>query len=146
MIRQRNSITKLRWFQYRLRSLLVLMTLSAFFCSWHAWEMRNAAERRSAIEKVIELGWDVRYYEAGFVNPNAPGEPPRWYWWLRKVHGDEYLGNCLWVEARQLTDAELVHLKVLTKLEYLDLQGSHLTDAGLVHLKGLPKLESLDLR
>jgi hypothetical protein len=50
-----------------------------------------------------------------------------------------------WPE-RYLSDAELVHLEGLTKLETLDLTDTELvTDAGLVHLKGLTKLETLDL-
>ena len=38
-----------------------------------------------------------------------------------------------------------MHLKGLTKLEYLDLNGTKVTDAGLVHLEGLTKLEELHL-
>jgi hypothetical protein len=38
-----------------------------------------------------------------------------------------------------------VHLKGLTKLETLDLNGTKITDAGLVHLKGMTKLWSLIL-
>ena len=44
------------------------------------------------------------------------------------------------------TDAGLVHLKGLTKLEGLLLAGSKITDAGMAHLKGLTKLEGLDLK
>ena len=39
--------------------------------------------------------------------------------------------------------AGLVHLKSLTKLEWLDLNRTGVTDAGLVHLKGLTKLKIL---
>jgi Leucine-rich repeat (LRR) protein len=49
-----------------------------------------------------------------------------------------------WPE-RSLSDAELVHLKGLTKLESLSLNGTVITDAGLVHLKGLTNLQTLDL-
>ena len=140
---------KLRWYQYKLRTLLVLMTLAAIFCSWYACEMRNAAERRSSIERIIELGGDVRYYEVDvpyrLVALDSLGAPPRWYSWLRKAYGDEYLGNCLGVRGAPITDAGLVNLKGLTKLESLALWDTQITDAGLVHLKGLTKLESLEL-
>ena len=44
------------------------------------------------------------------------------------------------------TDSWLVHLKGLTKLQKLTLNGTNkVTDAGLVHLKGLTSLESLNL-
>jgi hypothetical protein len=45
----------------------------------------------------------------------------------------------------KVTDAELKHLKTLTKLQVLDLSATKVTDAGLEHLKGLTKLEDLDL-
>ena len=47
---------------------------------------------------------------------------------------------------RQVTDSGLVHLKGLTSLQYLSLDGTKVTDAGLVHLKGLTELRSLRLR
>ena len=45
----------------------------------------------------------------------------------------------------KVTDAGLVHLKGLTKLQSLSLISTKVTDAGLVHLKGLTKLQSLNL-
>ena len=45
----------------------------------------------------------------------------------------------------KVTDAGLVHLKGLTKLEWLDLTNTMITDAGLVHLKGLTNLQQLHL-
>ena len=44
------------------------------------------------------------------------------------------------------TDAGLVHLKGLTKLQILDLRYSRITDAGLLHLKELTGLKTLHLR
>ncbi len=49
------------------------------------------------------------------------------------------------LEGTQVTDAGLVHLKGLTQLEWLDLVGTQITDVGLVHLKGLTQLETLGL-
>ena len=45
----------------------------------------------------------------------------------------------------KVTDEELLHLKALTKLEYLNLDGTKVTDSGLVHLKGLTNLQTLNL-
>ena len=136
---------KLRWYQYKLSSLFVLTILVALPCSWYATVMHNAAKRRKAIAEIIKLGGEVAYYDAS--KPNSFGEPPRWYSWLRKLHGDEHLGNAVGVDFSEVsdTDAELVHLKGLTKLEVLWLNNTHITDAGLVHLKGLTKLEGLGL-
>ena len=46
----------------------------------------------------------------------------------------------------QVTDAGLVHLKGLTSLEGLVLNGTEITDAGLVHLKDLANLKGLNLQ
>ena len=46
----------------------------------------------------------------------------------------------------KITDAGLMHLKGLTKLQELILYGTKITDAGLVHLKGLAKLQTLSVR
>ena len=46
----------------------------------------------------------------------------------------------------KVSDAGLVHLERLTKLQELDLTDTKVSDAGLVHLKGLTKLQSLRLR
>ena len=46
----------------------------------------------------------------------------------------------------QITDAGLVHLKELTKLEELYLVGTNVTDDGLVHLKEMNNLQKLSLK
>ena len=45
-----------------------------------------------------------------------------------------------------ITDAGLVHLKGLTKLQELHLNETKVTDAGLAHLKDLTNLQTLNLR
>jgi len=45
----------------------------------------------------------------------------------------------------QITDAGLVHLKELKNLTFLSVAYTQITDVGLVHLKGLTKLEKLEL-
>ena len=45
----------------------------------------------------------------------------------------------------KITDAGLVHLKGMTKLEDLNLYGTKITDVGLVHLKGLTNLQNITL-
>jgi len=97
--------------------------------------MHNAAKRRKAIAAIEKLGGEVRYYDAS--NPYIPGEPPRWYSWLRKLQGDEHLGNAVYVDlgGRPITDAGLVHLKGLTNLELLVLGDTQVTDEGVKNLQ-----------
>jgi len=112
---------KLRWYQFSLRTLLILVTLAAVVCSWYAVEMQQAAKRRAAIDKIEKLGGSVKYYDAS--DPNAPGEPLRWFSWFRRLHGDEYLGNAV--------AADFVFVSPLN------------IDAGLLHLRSLPEVEVL---
>ncbi|GAF95602.1 unnamed protein product, partial [marine sediment metagenome] len=80
---------KLRWYQYKLSSLFILMTLVACACSWYAYEMNEAAKRRTAIEEIERLGGYAGYYYYDATGPDTLGEPPRRFSWLRKLHGDE---------------------------------------------------------
>jgi len=136
---------KRRWYQYSLRSMFVLTTLVAMACSWYAYEMKQAAERRAAIWKIERLGGEVVYYNA--ADPHTPGEPPSWHSWLRKLHGDAHLGNPASVVLRtnEVTDDDLVNVKCLPNLQVLLLDGTQTSDAGLARLKDLDKLAVLGL-
>jgi len=137
---------KLRWYQFSLRSLFVMMTLFGVGCSWYAYEMDKAAKRRAAIAEITKLGGSVYYF-----NPNhseyTGGTPRKWYSWLRRLHGDEQLGIlvCVNLTSEEITDADLVHLEVLTTLEDLRLGRTQVSDAGMVHLKCLTALRGLEL-
>ena len=102
--------------------MFVLMTLFAMACSWYAYEMNEAAKRRAAIAKIEKLGGLVWYYDAS--DPLViRGEPPAWYSWLRKLHGDQHLGNPVGVDlhfvSSQDTDTGLELVKRLTNLQML---------------------------
>ena len=61
---------------------------------------------------------------------------------IKRNEAGEVLGVDLF-NAR-ITDAGLVHLRGLTKLQYLDLGDTRIADAGLVHLEGMANLQLLD--
>ena len=50
---------KLRWFQYRLRSLFILTTLVAIACSWLAVTMQNQRKQKAAAEAIEKIGGNV---------------------------------------------------------------------------------------
>jgi hypothetical protein len=82
----------------------------------------------------------------GGWNLTAPVGPD----WLRSIVGHEVmLGyddvDFVYLSGTQVTDAVLVHLKDLTKLQSLHLSDTRVTDAGLVHLKDLTNFQSLGL-
>jgi hypothetical protein len=59
----------------------------------------------------------------------------------QEVEAQRIPGLRLW----DATDADLGHLKGLTELQRLNLEGTKVTDAGLEHLEGLTALQRLDL-
>ena len=126
-----------RWFQYSLRTLLVLVTV---LCVWLAVTANRARKQREAVAAIEAVG-GVVYYEYQTKSGQKPPGPK----WLRELIGDEYFVSVVLVDFNetQVTDAGLMHLKGLTKLELLYLNRTQITDAGLEHLKGLTNLEDL---
>jgi hypothetical protein len=82
-----------------------------------------AAEQSEAVAAITKLGGKVE------VDEGSAGKP------VVKVT----LSN------KPVKDADLVHLKGLTKLQELRLGGTQITDRGLEHLKGLTDLRKLIL-
>ena len=142
---------KRRWYQFSVRSLLVMVTLFTvtvgWFLGWIQFRRQRAQENRDRVAtvekamtvidaKIISNYKELRpqtWLERQFDDPGDADDPVGelrvWevYFWLK------------------VTDAGLEHLKVLTKLDTLHLSGTNVTDAGLKHLKGLTSLERLYL-
>jgi hypothetical protein len=136
---------RLRWYQYRLRTLLILMTLLAV---WMSWISHRARQQKFAVEKIQALGGTVNYdYQKitgdvyHFNDQASPSGPE----WLRKLFGDEYFQNVVWVTLSKttVTDDDLAILKNLTDLKGLNLNETKITGSGLVHLTGLKNLQCL---
>ena len=82
----------------------------------------------------IERNETGEVVEVVLHDPNIPSD-------IRRLMHEIGLGPTTWF----FGDAEMVHLKGLTKLQTLELFGSKVTDAGLVHLKGLTGLQTFYL-
>jgi internalin A len=123
--------SKLRWYQYRLRSLFILTTLVAIACSWLAVTMQNQRKQKAVAEVLRKAGAEVTT------------EPT----WLGTLVRDDTLVRVSFVgwRAKLDTDAEMVHLQGLDQLKSLYLYGTHASDAGLMHLHGLSQLKELIL-
>lgn len=166
---------KLRWFQDGLRTLLVLVTLCAFACSWLGVKLQQAKRQREAVTAIEKVGGSV-VYEYQFDASGGPFDGYRVHEplgpkWLRNVLGVDFFNSVLRVyflnsnvtdaglkpvreltqvqvihfSFTQVTDAGLEHLLGLNKLRELGLQGPNFTDAGLAHLRGLSQLQFLHL-
>jgi len=146
---------KRRWYQFSLKTLLVVMFVSCIVFAWIGWRMQRARENRArvaafqkefqnALTEIRKLGgradritYDMRqtqtWLEKQFDDP-GDADP---HVVLSVYHVD--------LSESRVTDAGLEYLKWLTELSQLELQGTSITDAGLEHLNGLTSLHSLDL-
>lgn len=152
---------KRRWFQFRLRTLLIAILLLSLPLSWFAVALQRARRQRQAVEAIRELG--------GFVDQRERTSVPRW---IRESFPEDFFTEV--VEVRLLankhrnamlkvlkavsTDHEIEklpphvadpgveHLKELTSLRKLTLRNTTATGTDLEHLAGLTNLQELDLR
>jgi hypothetical protein len=149
--------TKLRWYQFRLRTLLIFVTL---FCVVLGFWVKGR-NRGRAITEIRSCGW--------IPGPNFGS----WNFGLWMYMGLDYSGDVKYAyvsreetlkylealpELRRLTiersgfpgnsattDEGLVQLEKLKRLEVLRIWNCPVTDAGLVHLRGLNHLTRLEL-
>jgi hypothetical protein len=158
---------KRRWFQFSLRTLLILVTL---LCIGVAIISNRAMRQKAAISAILKDGGDVDYAHNFPQRAEPPGPA-----WLRKLLGDDFFATVISVTVRtdagmeqlddlpallnvrvlpaptigaapdKLTDAGLTHLQRLTQLRTLQLQRTSMTDAGVVSFNRLTKLNILEL-
>ena len=122
---------RLRWYQFRLRSLLVFTLVVSVCLGWLTYERRKIAERREA------------FWNPDTLFPYRLPSQPTWRLWL---FGDDWpsYAKAMW-SACLIRDTELEGIKGMSHLETLRLNQSLITDHGLFHLKDLPRLRELEL-
>ncbi len=134
---------RLRWYQYRLRSLFLLMLVAAIPLGWLSVKLKAARQQKAAVEAIEKLGGQVVYdYQRDEFDTTSKCPGPAW---LRKLLGDDLFANVRRVDLTvEITDADLETLKRLPQLQELCL-GFSVSDAGLERLKGLAQLQALYL-
>ncbi len=159
---------KRRWFQFRLRTLFVLVGVLCVSFSWLGWKLEQKRQERAAVASIWDLGGVALYDWEGIISPSIPPGPS----WLHRFLGDDFFahvamgdlhqdgrragGDLVHVEARvglerlfvngaEVTDAGLSHLGRLHGLKVLHLQLPLVSDAGLVHLKDLTRIQDISL-
>jgi hypothetical protein len=155
---------KRRWFQFSLRTLLVVM-LVAGVCA--RLLVTKAHRQKAAVETILRGGgtvyYDYQHVEGGGYDPRR--EPPGPFW-LRKLLGDDFFTNVEYATAvtddgleqfeglsrldhvgcgRETTDAGLMSIKQLRHLQGIFINSTKITDAGLQNLEGLTQLRVLYL-
>lgn len=147
-LRQDASTLRRRRFQYRVRTLMLLILVASIGMSWFAVTLRRATRQRDAVKTIVRLGGFVTYDymidHAGNQRPNPQGPAPEW---LRRMLGDDFFARVVAVnlDSTEVTDADLECLKPLSHLRRVNLFNTRITDAGLKHLKPLPRLQRLEL-
>jgi len=161
-----NSKPKRRWYQFSLRTLLLVMLVFVVGVGWLSiLEWRKAQDQRVLAH--LSMGQDmVAEYEWGRVHKLTLRNPTRddltqleHLRSLRRLHltgsgmtdaSIEPLKDLprlhdLSLGATELTDAGLEHITSLTRLRFLSLSSRKVTDEGLKQLKGTRRLRSLVL-
>lgn len=149
--------TPRRWLQFRLRTLLLLVTLVAAALGWrmHVWRTEQA-QQRQAVAKLKVLGastsvtFDTHAEAIALQGRKADNviyfNSPQTTDDDLKVLENAPLTRGLYLAGTQISDAGLFHLRDLKQLKELDLKkNKRITDAGLVHLEGLKDLDLLIL-
>ena len=128
-----SSVPRPRWFQFSLRTLLVVVTLICVGPGGYlAYEQRLARREDEAATTLRMVAGNELY-----TRPQ----------WLRTLLARRSAGHVVGVglRSRETQDADLAPLGEFSQLVWLHLADTKVTDQGLVHLTGLTKLESLRL-
>jgi hypothetical protein len=157
---QVNSLPRLRWYQFRLRSLLIFVAIVAIFCSWYAVKKRQADRQKSAVAELRRHGYAIEYDYEHFATQRSYDIPIPAPAWIVNLVGKDFLydvygvGGPISLIARYplpaLIDDDLTVLARLPNLRRLDFSNvcgnpAKITDEGLSQLANLKALESLDL-
>ena len=124
---------KRRWFQFSLRTLLVVVTLICVGPGGYlVYEQRLAKREEDAVKTLSRSPANQLY-----TRPH----------WLRTLLARRTAGHVVGIglRSRETQDSDLPPLAELSELVWLDLTDTKVTDQGLMHLTGLTRLERLRL-
>jgi hypothetical protein len=147
---------KRRWFQFSLRTLLILTTLLAVGAGLLSQRIARKRREWDAVQAILRFGAVVEFHQSGAsrrrvwagggaeddLDANAT-EPS----WLREILGKNFFGEVVAVSVSnaQSEDELLASIKELPELVQLHLANCRITDSGLEDLEGLTHLQELSL-
>lgn len=131
-----------RWYQFRLRTLLIVVALVAVPLAWIAKERRRSRHDQQVAQRLHEFGVMVQFGGLSdslepYVDVVSEGG---WRYLVRWVFGDRVLAL---VALERAEFSDLGPLAELTDLQIVDLSSAPVRD--LTPLAGLKKLKSLGL-
>jgi Leucine Rich Repeat (LRR) protein len=139
---------KRRWFQFSLRSLLILVLVAGLGMAWLAALKRRADRQQTAAETIVNAGGSVFYdYQfqvspSGAINYSDKATPPGPKW-LRRQLGNDFFTNV--DAARITTQAGIDALADLPQIQNLEVDGAAVTDESLDQVVRLRHLRALSL-
>jgi hypothetical protein len=153
---------KRRWFQYSLRTLLLVVILASIGMSWFAVRMKRARQQQEAVKAIVRLGGKVEYdYETTYEYPDAcmdgqslgcsggPRPKSSVPAWLNSLLGEDFFAAVITVEldsARMDSNDALEQVRHLPRLQQLVTGGnSELTEEGQKCIEGLTHLRCLGI-
>lgn len=122
-------------FQFSLRTLLLVVTLSAVLCSWLGVKLRQSRTEHEAAAAIEKLGGHV-----GWLPQSGLASLPS----LLGIHAFATV-TLVNLSNTQDADAALQHLKGLSQLQTLYLEDTNVTDHGLETLEALRELKDVYL-
>jgi Leucine-rich repeat (LRR) protein len=132
---QQNHKSKLRWFQFSMRTMIVLMLLVCCGLGWLGSLIHRAREQEDVVNMIRQINGSVQFAEPSFLERNSV---------LRTVVGERELAPVRGVMlGLGTTDDHLLQLKKLRKLQWLKLNETFVHD--LSPLKSFRRLRALDL-
>lgn len=152
---RRFALPNRRWFQFSLRSLLVLFTV---FGVWLGLHIRSARRQQQAVAAIKAYGgwvyYDFQKYNTrtGAFDPKAETWAPRWLVsrsGLDLFHDVEAVNlvfnddTAQRLDNNNLTADAIPHLSALPHVRALYLQKTQVTDEGMKVIGGLKNLEVL---
>jgi hypothetical protein len=121
--------------------LVVLILVAVMFGSW----VERAHRQRNAVSAIRAIGGSVHYEHSDFADLPPSSERD-----LRSrvaaYVGDDFVYSVVWVDCRQMTDKEMVHMAALRHCDFACFDCSRITDDGIANLRHLESLEHLRLR
>ena len=124
--------TDRRWFRFRLRTLLIMLTSLSLLLGWVGWEMDQRRKEKVVVAWIEEMGGNV-YFPSSFFNDERS-------WWDKTK--DKWFGERVWMMNFVDTQvSDVSPLAELKNLEFLYLNDTQVSDLSLLaELKNLTHL------
>src|SRR6185436_14804691 len=140
-----------RWWQFRLRTLFVGVTLAACALGYVAWEREQCRRGEKALSMVQRYGQGIgptdildNNWEEILESEKPPSTRPEW---LKGILGNDRfrLAESATLREDSVTDADLRSLAALPNLKEIKIRAAtRVTIEGLSHLMRFPSCPSID--